>query len=126
MAFIATTLSCVRARARMACRIVHERKEVESVSATWRTTLAWVLKCGYDSNVFPERERSGQQLLRDRSAPLLADARRRAFWRPGPPPVEFKAGVSGSLKHYFETDAGTNIGAGQDAKLTCGPARSSP
>lgn len=80
---------------------------------------------GYDSNVFLAEDAEAQDSAVMRVAPhlyLQTIGEERRGDAP-PPPVAFRAGVSGSLKHYFATSAGTNIGMGQDAKLTLRPGR---
>ncbi len=39
------------------------------------------------------------------------------------PTVAFRAGASGTLKHYFATNLGTDMGVGEDARLVLSPSR---
>lgn len=78
---------------------------------------------GYDSNVFLSEDEDAQDSPVMRIAPhlfLQTLGEKRSAGAP-PPPVAFRAGISGSLKHYFETDQKANVGVGQDAKLTLRP-----
>jgi hypothetical protein len=76
---------------------------------------------GYDSNVFLSQTPEDSPVLRISPHLYLQTLSGERADDAGPPPVEFRFGVSGALKHYFETSAGTNIGVGQDAKLTLRP-----
>jgi hypothetical protein len=77
-------------------------------------------EAGYDSNVYLSDEPQDSPVVR--IAPHLF-LQTLGHERSGgqASPVEFRAGVNGSLKHYFETETGTSIGMGQDAKLTLRP-----
>lgn len=76
---------------------------------------------GYDSNVFLSEAPESSPVLR--IAPhfyvstLSGDRLRDAEIQR----LSLRAGVSGTLKHYFATTAGTDVGVGQDAKLTWRP-----
>jgi hypothetical protein len=75
---------------------------------------------GYDSNVFLSEEAQGSAVMR--VAPhlylqTLGEERRDG----APAPVAFRAGLSGALQHWFSFAERTNVGVGQDAKLTLRP-----
>lgn len=76
---------------------------------------------GYDSNVYLSEDPRGSAILRVAPHLFLQTLGGERTENAAPAPVQFRAGVSGSLKHYFSTRAGTNIGMGQDAKLTLKP-----
>jgi len=80
---------------------------------------------GYDSNVFlaePEEE-EGSAMLRVAPHLYLQSIGEERRGDAPPTPVTFRTGVSGSIKHYFAFPEQTNVGLGQDAKLTLRPGR---
>lgn len=78
-------------------------------------------EAGYDSNVFLSEDPESSAILR--LAPHLFISTISGERMAGAPPrvLTLRAGIAGSVKHYFATDAGTNFGATQDAKLTWRP-----
>ena len=73
---------------------------------------------GYDNNVFlAEDNEAGSGILR-LSPSLYLSTLSGERLQGETPKVAFRAGVNGTLKHYFATDQATNIGIGQDAKFT--------
>jgi hypothetical protein len=76
---------------------------------------------GYDSNVFLSEEEEGSPVLRVAPHLYLQTLGEERSAGADPAPVSFRTGVSGSLKHYFDVGPPTNIGVGQDAKLTLRP-----
>jgi hypothetical protein len=72
---------------------------------------------GYDSNVFlKDKDVEDSGVLR--VAPSLYLSTLSAERLQGEEPtLSFRAGVSGTLKHYFATDRGTDMGVGEDANL---------
>jgi len=121
VAFIATTLSAasVHAQGWLADRSRAEGSGIRLGNFELHPGVG--AEGGYDSNVFLSENPQDSPVLRIAPHLYLQTLGAERSGDAGPPPVEFKAGVSGSLKHYFETQAGTNIGAGQDAKLTLRP-----
>jgi hypothetical protein len=80
---------------------------------------------GYDTNVFLAEDDEEVDSAMLRVSPhlyLQTLSGERAEGAP-PAPVQFRAGISGSLKHYFSASESTDIGMGQDAKLTLRPGR---
>lgn len=74
---------------------------------------------GYTSNVFLSEEPAlDSAILRVAPHLFLQTA---GSDGEAPRPVAFRAGVSGSLLHYFSTSFGTAFAIGQDAKLTLRP-----
>jgi hypothetical protein len=76
---------------------------------------------GYDSNVFLSEDPEDSPVLRVSPHLYLQTLGEERSGDAPPAPVAFRLGVSGALKHYFETDARTDMGVGQDAKLTLRP-----
>jgi len=75
---------------------------------------------GYDSNVFLSESPEDSVVVR--IGPHLYLATQDAAGPSGERAlVSFRGGVSGSLRHYFATNAGTSIGIGEDAKLRLAP-----
>ena len=72
---------------------------------------------GYDSNVFLSEEPESSGILRVTPS-LYVSTLSGERLQGAEPKLSFRAGVNGSLKSYFATDQGTDIGIGQDAKLT--------
>lgn len=72
---------------------------------------------GYDSNVFlKDKDEEASGVLR--VAPSLYLSTLSAERLEGEEPtLAFRAGVNGTLKHYFATERGTDMGVGEDAKL---------
>jgi hypothetical protein len=71
---------------------------------------------GYDSNVFLSEDPQDSAILR--VAPSLYLSTLSAERLEGEEPtLAFRAGMNGTLKHYFATQRGTDMGVGEDAKL---------
>jgi hypothetical protein len=78
-------------------------------------------EAGYDSNVFLSEDPEGSPVIRVAPHLYLQTLGGERTENAAPAPVQFKAGVSGWLKHYFDAGPDTNVGVGQDALLTIKP-----
>jgi hypothetical protein len=78
-------------------------------------------EAGYDSNVFLSEEPEDSAVMRLSPHLYISTITGERAENAPPRVLTLRAGISGSVKHYFATDAGTNIGATQDAKLTWRP-----
>jgi hypothetical protein len=76
---------------------------------------------GYDSNVFLSEDPDDSAMLRLAPHLFISTLSGERMENAPPRVLSLRAGVSGSVKHYFATDAGTNFGATQDAKLVWRP-----
>lgn len=121
VAFIATTLSStsVHAQGWLADRGRAEGSGIRLGNFELHPGVG--AEAGYDSNVFLSENAEDSPVMRIAPHLYLQTLGEERTADAAPAPVAFRLGVSGSLKHYFETDAGTNIGVGQDAKLTLRP-----
>ena len=72
---------------------------------------------GYDSNVFLSEKPEDSAILRVAPSLYLSTLSNERL-EGEQPIVAFRGGVTGTLKHYFSTDRGTDMGVGEDAKLT--------
>jgi hypothetical protein len=72
---------------------------------------------GYDSNVFLSEQPESSAVLRV-SPSLYLSTLTGERMQNEQRKVSFRAGISGALKHYFATEQGTDMGVGEDAKLS--------
>jgi hypothetical protein len=78
-------------------------------------------EAGYDSNVFLSQDPVDSPVIRVAPHLFLQTLGAERTENAAPAPVQFKAGVSAWLRHYLDAGPDTNVGVGQDARLTLKP-----